>query len=983
MKSHFKFLWLSACLCMTVSYMDAQKPKKSNPLEKYQTYKEETIFQNNVEISKATGKPKALYNVNYQVLPSDPSVMGQQYLNAKRTTLGLTAAELNDLTYYTDRNTKTGKVIRYHQTYHGIPVGNNDITICINKNNLVDVVFSDHRSLLHDISTTPKLTMDQAIASARNYLGAPAARVSKSRLMIFQTPGISDNLAFEISMIPDNPVGDWRVTVDANTGQILEAKDIACYGSVNGTGNIFDPDPLSSAHTTYGTGGFKDNSNANSTDLSGQLKSVTLSGIDFTGGIYTLKGSKAVIKDFELPNDGLFTQSTSSFSYNRSQASFDAVMCYYFIDLSMKYINSTLGITLSPTQYAGGVQFDPHGLNGDDNSHYLSSSGQIAYGEGGVDDAQDADVILHELGHGIHDWITGGNLSQVDGLSEGCGDYWAQSYSRSLTQWTLDDAQREWVFSWDGHNEFWGGRITNYTATYPGGLVGEVHTDGQIWSTAMMKIWNAIGRSKTDVILLEGLANTTSTSSQEKAAQMVYKAAKDLSYPVGDLCIIWRILTNTGYNLTPVGPAPSSSTVDIYSQDTPLDFGTEVNPDTGPMWISQDIWNRQTNDGKLTHENPEYKTLSPNYIYVRVRGRSCATTTDAKLHVYWSKASTGLNWSTDWISYYQTTHAGSVLFGDEITKTAPITIPAISAGDEWITAIPWYPPNPADYDDDIHHFCLLARIVSTSDPMHITEGTYIPDNVRNNNNIVWKNMEVYDINSGDKHWVFVRNHLDHAVSMRLNFGPATDITYNPNMYEMGSFTVTLDQQLYTAWVNGGSVGNNITDIGNNTLQITGADAYIANMSLAAGETRDVGVTFTDNPDIPDHDFAVDMTQSVDDNATLDGGERFLMTYSSVTGQGKQSALKNIAPDEISIKTYPNPFSNTLTAAIDVTESQTVQVKLCSLTGVTIHQESYNLKAGKNTVELGFTRSLAQGIYILQTKDAKGRVYIQKVEKMPR
>ena len=49
----------------------------------------------------------------------------------------------------------------------------------------------------------------------------------------------------------------------------------------------------------------------------------------------------------------------------------------------------------------------------------------INFGEGGVDDAEDADVILHELGHGIHDWITNGSLSQVDGLSEGMADYWA------------------------------------------------------------------------------------------------------------------------------------------------------------------------------------------------------------------------------------------------------------------------------------------------------------------------------------------------------------------------------------------------------------------------------------------------------------------------------------------------------------------------------------------------------------------------------
>ena len=62
-----------------------------------------------------------------------------------------------------------------------------------------------------------------------------------------------------------------------------------------------------------------------------------------------------------------------------------------------------------------------------DNSFYSSSSGSLVFGEGCVDDAEDADVIIHELGHGIHDWITQGGLSQVNGLSEGTGDYFAQS----------------------------------------------------------------------------------------------------------------------------------------------------------------------------------------------------------------------------------------------------------------------------------------------------------------------------------------------------------------------------------------------------------------------------------------------------------------------------------------------------------------------------------------------------------------------------
>ncbi|MCP3997123.1 MAG: hypothetical protein GY722_19000 [bacterium] len=35
------------------------------------------------------------------------------------------------------------------------------------------------------------------------------------------------------------------------------------------------------------------------------------------------------------------------------------------------------------------------------------------------------------------------------------------------------------------------GRITDYGASYPGGLTGSIHTDGQIWSTCNVQIWDA------------------------------------------------------------------------------------------------------------------------------------------------------------------------------------------------------------------------------------------------------------------------------------------------------------------------------------------------------------------------------------------------------------------------------------------------------------------------------------------------------------
>src|SRR5690606_28354314 len=121
--------------------------------------------------------------------------------------------------------------------------------------------------------------------------------------------------------------------------------------------------------------------------------------------------------------------------------------------------NETLGVPVDPTQYAGGVQYDPRGFNGADNSSYSSGTGRLRFGEGGVDDGEDPDVVIHELGHGVHDWLGIGSLSQIEGLSEGSGDYLAVSWMRSFDLWAPTDPQYNWVFGWDGHNPFWGGRV--------------------------------------------------------------------------------------------------------------------------------------------------------------------------------------------------------------------------------------------------------------------------------------------------------------------------------------------------------------------------------------------------------------------------------------------------------------------------------------------------------------------------------------------
>ena len=66
--------------------------------------------------------------------------------------------------------------------------------------------------------------------------------------------------------------------------------------------------------------------------LTGELLSRPLLDITFSGGVHSLVGPWAEIRDFEGPFTGLFTQASSDFSSTRSPQLFEAANTYYIID---------------------------------------------------------------------------------------------------------------------------------------------------------------------------------------------------------------------------------------------------------------------------------------------------------------------------------------------------------------------------------------------------------------------------------------------------------------------------------------------------------------------------------------------------------------------------------------------------------------------------------------------------------------------------
>ena len=564
---------LASVLLLCTGHVIGQKFHDYSAREILPIENTETVKDGNTKISVMSGFPTLITGEYFPLESIEPEDMAIEYLTSNRNRLGLTADDLSrNIRVDHVRNGLSGYVIRMKQMYQGIDVYQGELTIHVNKKNMVSYVSNRWKYNVSGVNINPAFGENDAKENAITQSGIELPLSFDKSEMVVYAGQAGARLCYKHVVAGQDPSGEWEILTDANSGEIIRSKNLSFFckhGSHNhedkhkagkkssmvratGTGNVFDPDPLSSAMATYGDAGFVDGGDANTPELNGELESKMLLDITLNGSTYELKGPYAEITDHSSPFKGLFSQSSSTFNYNRFDDAFEAVNVYYHIDASMRYLNETLGLSIMPTAYPGGVQADPSGLSGSDNSSFSPGSDRLQFGEGGVDDAEDSDVIHHELGHGLHDWVTNGGLSQNNGLSEGCGDYWAASYNRSLGDWTPADPAYYWVFNWDGHNAFWGGRSVNYrpaSPAYPAGLVGQIHTDGQIWATCMMDVWDGLGQTKTDMIFWEGIGMTDSSTDQDDAANAVYQAALDMGFGEADLIAVHTPLTACGYEL--------------------------------------------------------------------------------------------------------------------------------------------------------------------------------------------------------------------------------------------------------------------------------------------------------------------------------------------------------------------------------------------------------------------------------------------------
>ncbi|MEA2331004.1 MAG: hypothetical protein QOH58_1142, partial [Thermoleophilaceae bacterium] len=341
----------------------------------------------------------------------------------------------------------TRRVTRYRQVVDGLPVLGSDTTVTQAPGTRGD--------LLVDGSLPITASALATVSRTRAIRAAVRSRATEGRVVATKAilPGSAGaRTVWRVAFRTANPLALLEVLVDARTAKVLRTRNLARRAAQEAL--VFDTNAL--VAQPGGRGTLADNDNAAGPEFDPLYHTKSLLRLDnpdclegsyveiFFGGnlACTLDGDFTTVVDPDDPPNRIPT--------TRANDEFEAGMAYFHIDRAQDYLQG-LGVLNANNRR---TRVDVNDI-ADDNSFYIPDAGglgvgSIVFGAGGVDDAEDGEVIVHEYGHAIQDnQVPGfGETSQGGAMGEGFSDYLSSALATEFAQRDGYDAcVAEWDYS--------------------------------------------------------------------------------------------------------------------------------------------------------------------------------------------------------------------------------------------------------------------------------------------------------------------------------------------------------------------------------------------------------------------------------------------------------------------------------------------------------------------------------------------------------
>lgn len=461
------------------------------------------------------GTPKEVWGFRTRPRRTLPAVIAEQFIAANSKLLGSKGLSLHRVRQI---ESLSAHHVIFQQRLKRLPIQRAYITVHLGKEGSIYLI--KNRAVPRDfLEPTADFVISESAARKKALLSvasrSKSIRVVKTEQMWFPLKSVL-RPAYRVRIQKRSPSADWVIFVDGATGRVLRKYDNLSEAVF---ARVFDPNPviaLRSARRLLRNG--KPHLPPEAAYIRVRLRALT-SRERIDGRRVTTSLTRYRVK------------LTSELSFPSNHRSFEEVMAYFHIDRAIAYLESLgyrgrrLAIFREP------LVINANGTK-EDNSWYSPHDRSITFGTGGVDDAEDAEIILHEFGHAIQDAVCPGFGQSLEAaaMGEGFGDYFAASFF-------ADKKPRRYqtsIGTWDGvtdteHNPPCVRRVDErLTFESFDRSDGAEHENGQIWSAALWEIRTALGRNIADRIILESHFQLDGFTTFARGARAIIDADRNL-----------------------------------------------------------------------------------------------------------------------------------------------------------------------------------------------------------------------------------------------------------------------------------------------------------------------------------------------------------------------------------------------------------------------------------------------------------------------
>lgn len=386
-----------------------------------------------------------------------------------------------------------GVHVRGRQYVGGVPVHESALAVHFVDNRAVQV--DAHAGDLPGKPVQDAVSSEAAVTSAMFALGVTRTLVPArpERLLVAQGGHLLD--VWRVPILSAAPAVNSVVDVSAADGSVVKVSDESNY--LDGSATLFNPNPIVA---------LKDSSIRQPGEEQGadtDLDSAELTAARVTLPLKDLDEEEFAAGKLTGPWVNVYSGGNNDpdghFDYTRSDPRFEAGMAYAHVDRVQRYFRS-LGFKGKKGVNDESQDVIAVPVPGFDQSFYQSGNDVMLLGSGGVDDGEDAEVIIHEYGHAVQDAQVPGWGERPDGgaMGEGFGDFLAGAYyARKISKGFQDACVADWDATSYSSDDPPCLRRLDSKKRYPKDLDPnrEVHNDGEIWSAFLWDVRRSLGKN--------------------------------------------------------------------------------------------------------------------------------------------------------------------------------------------------------------------------------------------------------------------------------------------------------------------------------------------------------------------------------------------------------------------------------------------------------------------------------------------------------